>query len=68
MLGILQRQIKVKCDYLSFERAMVVMDSQGDCRNESERIDHLIPVMADFHEQMDFLKLIWKHLYNVWLS
>ena len=54
-------------DYLSFERAMGVIGSQGDGRNKSERIDHLIPVMADFHVQMNFLKLIWKHLYKVWL-
>lgn len=43
-------------DYLSFERAQQVLLLQGDGENSSERLDQLIPVRADFHVQMNFLK------------
>ena len=51
-----------------FHHAIRVIGSQGDGRNKSERIDHLTPVMADFFVQMNYLKLIWKHLNKAWLD
>ena len=62
MLCVLSNQRPVD----GFNHAM--RGSQGDGRNNSERIDHLTPVMADFHVQMNFLKLIWKHLHKAWLD
>ena len=64
MLCVLSNQRPVD----GFNHAIRVIGSQGDGRNKSERIDHLTPVMADFNIQMNFLKLIWKHLYQAWLD
>lgn len=52
-------------DYLSFERAQQVVSSQSDGLTSIDRLEGLIMGLADFHVQMNFLKLGYKILFHV---
>lgn len=52
-------------DYLSFERGQQVISSQSDRKTSSERLEGLLMGMADFHVQMNFLKMGFKILFHV---
>ena len=52
-------------DYLTFERGQQVQSTQSDGRTPADRLEGLLMGMADFHVQMNFLKLIYRVLFQV---
>ena len=52
-------------DYLTFERGQQALNSQGDGSTGFQKLEGLMMAMADFHVQMNFLKLIYKMLFKV---
>lgn len=52
-------------DYLSFERGQQVLSSQSDGVTKADRLEGLVMAMADFHVQMNFLKMGFKMLFHV---
>ena len=52
-------------DYLSFERGKEVLHTQSDAKTPTDRLEGILMGMADFHVQMNFLKMIYKMLFKV---
>ena len=52
-------------DYLTFERSQQAINSQSDGKTPADRMEGLVVVMADFHVQLNFMKLIYKTLFQV---
>ena len=52
-------------DYLTFERSQQAINSQSDRTTPADRMEGLVVVMADFHVQLNFMKLIYKTLFQV---
>ena len=52
-------------DYLTFERATQAQHSQSDGDTKVDRLEGLIMAMADFHVQMNFLKMAYQILFEV---
>ncbi|KAK3754519.1 hypothetical protein QZH41_019112, partial [Actinostola sp. cb2023] len=51
-------------DYLTFERHKEAQSAMQDARTPSARLEGLIPKTEDFHTQMEWMQVIWNHLYN----
>lgn len=51
-------------DWLSFKRAQAGIESVQNGETASDRNESLFPVIADFHAQMEMVKLIFKTLYD----
>lgn len=51
-------------DWLSFKRAQAALESVSNGGSSRERLEGMIPVMADFHIQMELIKIIWKVFYR----
>ena len=52
-------------DYLTFERGQQAMHTQSDNIRPEDRLEGLLMAMADFHVQINLLKLIYKMLFKV---
>ena len=50
-------------DWLSFDRAQKALSGVANGKKPEERLNGLLPVMADFHTQMETLAITWK-LFN----
>lgn len=57
--------IFVAGDYLTFERGLQAINSQCDGTTSIDRLEGLVMSMADFHVQLNLLKLIYKLLFKV---
>ena len=44
-------------DNLTFERSQQAINSQSDRTTPADRMEGLVVVMADFHVQLNFMKL-----------
>lgn len=50
---------------MTFERGNQVLNTQCDGRSPKARLEGLMMAMADFHVQMNFLKMIYDTLFKV---
>lgn len=50
---------------MTFERGQQVLHTQSDGVTQSERLGGMLMAMADFHVQMNFLKLAYRILFKV---
>lgn len=52
-------------DYLTFERGLQVLHTQSDGKSQEDRLEGLLMAMADFHVQINLLKVIYRILFRV---
>ena len=52
-------------DYLTFERGQQALHTQSDNILPEDRLEGLLMAMADFHVQINLLKMIYKMLFKV---
>ncbi|XP_053398038.1 uncharacterized protein LOC123565316 [Mercenaria mercenaria] len=51
-------------DYLTFERHKQAQSAKRNGRTPMKRMEGLVPKMEEFHNQAEFLQVIWKILYS----
>ncbi|XP_048238711.1 uncharacterized protein LOC125372507 [Haliotis rufescens] len=51
-------------DYLTYERHKQAKNCKSNCRTPSKQLKGLVPKIEEFHNQAEFLKLIWSLLYD----
>lgn len=47
-------------DWLTFDRTKKALSGAADGKTPEARLNSLVPVMADFHTQMEVLQIAWK--------